>query len=135
MPFANGLIYIETTKPIYYPGETLEGSVHIMVTKTIEDARTLQLVVKGKETFNFKSYRRREEESCRNHYKVLDENMTLAKFHTGTIAEGQYTFKFKVYLPLENLPASFMHRQLINNEGFINAKIRYSVGALLTSDQ
>jgi hypothetical protein len=45
------------------------GNIYLMVTKAIlEDARTLDLKVVGKESFNFKNLKRREEESCRNYY-------------------------------------------------------------------
>lgn len=132
MPFRNGLLYIETTKQVYYPGEAVEGAVHLMVTEQVENAQSICLIVKGKETFNYQSYKRRDEESCRNHYQILDSSWELCKLHSRTIAQGQYTFKFKVQLPLENLPASFLFRQQVDS-GFINAKIRYRIGAELVS--
>ena len=79
---------METTKQAYYPGDALEGAVHLMVTKEITQAKSVELVVKGKETFTFKSYKRRDEESCRNHYKILDECFELCTLHSSTIAEG-----------------------------------------------
>lgn len=69
MPFENGLMFIETERPVYYPGQTIEGNVHLLVTKAImQDARTLDIRVRGKESFNFKNLKRREEESCRNYF-------------------------------------------------------------------
>ncbi len=53
MPFENGLIYLETDKAIYYPGEIIHGNLHLLVNKEIEEAKCLEIVVKGKESFKY----------------------------------------------------------------------------------
>jgi hypothetical protein len=53
MPFENGLLYLETERHIYYPGETITGNVHLLVNTPIEEAKCLELIVKGKESFKY----------------------------------------------------------------------------------
>jgi len=53
MPFENGLMFVETDKSIYYPGEVIQGNVHLLVNKEIEEAKYLEIVVKGKESFKY----------------------------------------------------------------------------------
>lgn len=94
---------------MYYPGEIIHGNVHMIVSKTIENfAKCLDVKVKGKESFNFKNFKRREDESCRNYYNILDHRVTLCHFESRTIAIGQYSFGFNIELPLLNLPASYL---------------------------
>ena len=59
-----------------------------MVTETIEDAKSLEIKVIGKESFNYRNYKQREDESSRNYYTILDHSVTLAKFHNRTVAPG-----------------------------------------------
>ena len=108
MPFDQGLMYVETDKHIYYPGEIIYGNVHLLVNEPIEEAKCLEIIVKGKESFNYQTSRKREEESCRNYYTILDNPTTIAKFLNKKVSPGQYSFKFKVELPSHNLPASFI---------------------------
>lgn len=65
-------MYVETDKPIYYPGETIHGNVHLLITETVEEAKFLEIVVKGKESFKYKTTKKREDESCRNYFCILD---------------------------------------------------------------
>lgn len=53
MPFEYGLMYMETERCIYYPGETIYGNVHLLVNKTIQNAKHLEIIVKGTESFKF----------------------------------------------------------------------------------
>ncbi len=53
IPFEQGLMHIETEKHIYYPGDTINGNVHLLITEVIEEAKCLDIKVVGKESFNF----------------------------------------------------------------------------------
>lgn len=53
MPFENGLMFVETDKHIYYPGESIFGNVHLLVNEVIEEAKCLEIIVKGKESFKY----------------------------------------------------------------------------------
>lgn len=48
--FYGDFFYIETDKKVYYPGETIEISVHLRVSEPIERAESLVIVVKGNES-------------------------------------------------------------------------------------
>lgn len=106
--------------------------MHLVVTKPIENiAKYLAIKIKGKESFNFKNFKRREDESCRNYYTILDHKVVLCHFENRTIAVGQYSFAFNIELPSRNLPASYLRRSIVNGEGALKAKIRYSIQAII----
>ena len=130
MPFEQGLMFVETDKHIYYPGETIYGNVHLLVNEVIEEAMCLEIIMKGKESFKYQTSRKRDEESCRNYCTILDQPTTIAKFLNKKVSPGQYSFRFKVELPDSNLPASFIQRQEIASEGMLKAKIRYCASAV-----
>lgn len=68
MPFEQGLLYLETDQHIYYPGQTLQGNVHMLITEPIPDAKCLDIRVEGKESFKYTTFKKRDEESCRNYF-------------------------------------------------------------------
>ena len=108
MPFQHGLLFVETDKHVYYPGETISGNVHLLINEPIEEAKCLDIVVRGRESFNYQTARKRDEQSCRNYFTILDNPTTIAKFLNKKVSPGQYSFKFKIELPNQNLPASFI---------------------------
>ena len=59
-------MFVETDKHIYYPGETIYGNVHLLINEVIEEAKCLEIIMKGKESFKYQTSRKRDEESCRN---------------------------------------------------------------------
>jgi sporulation-control protein spo0M len=68
---------VETEKHVYYPGETIKGSVHLLVNKplgpdTNTGVRRLDLKLRGKETFKYKCSDRKNDKSCRNSYLIFD---------------------------------------------------------------
>ncbi len=131
MPLPDGGLVVETDKHIYYPGETISGNVHLLINETIDDAKCLDIVLKGRESFKYQTARKRDEQSCRNYYTILDHPTTISKFLNKKVSPGQYSFKFKIELPENNLPASFIQRQEIGSEGMLKAKIRYCVSAVI----
>jgi hypothetical protein len=108
MPFQHGLLFVETDKHVYYPGETISGNVHLLINEPIEEAKCLDIVVRGRESFKYQTARKRDEQSCRNYFTILDNPTTIAKFLNKKVSPGQYSFKFKIELPNQNLPASFI---------------------------
>ena len=88
IPFKEGLCYLETDKRVYYPGETISGNIHLLVNDEITDADQLSINVRGKESFNFKCFKKNNDESCRSYYLILNHTQTLCKFHTTKIAPG-----------------------------------------------
>ncbi len=106
----------------------------MLVTEAIPDAKCLDIRVTGRESFKYTTYKKRDEESCRNYFIVLAFQETIAKFLNREIAPGQYSFKFKVQLPPQEgnvIPGSYMQRQDVNGEGQIKAKVAYKVSAVL----
>ena len=106
----------------------------MLVTEAIPDAKCLDIRVTGRESFKYTTYKKRDEESCRNYFIVLAFQETIAKFLNREIAPGQYSFKFKVQLPPQEgnvIPGSYMQRQDVNAEGQIKAKVAYKVSAVL----
>lgn len=56
--FSHGFLYVETDKHVYYPGETINGRVHLLLNKPFnsEDEcviKSLDLKLRGKESFKF----------------------------------------------------------------------------------
>ena len=106
----------------------------MLVTEAIPDAKCLDIRVTGRESFKYTTYKKRDQESCRNYFIVLAFQETIAKFLNREIAPGQYSFKFKVQLPPQEgnvIPGSYMQRQDVNGEGQIKAKVAYKVSAVL----
>ena len=68
MPFQQGLLYIETDKHVYYPGQAIHGNIHLLVNDAITDAKCLDIKVEGRESFKFTTFKKRDEESCRNYF-------------------------------------------------------------------
>ena len=70
MAFNHGFIFVETDKNVYYPGDTILGAIHLLINKPIvgQDGRggvsSLDLVLKGKETFKFDCFNKKEDKSC-----------------------------------------------------------------------
>jgi hypothetical protein len=60
-------MYVETDKAVYYPGETIKGSVHILANKQITEAFQLDILVKGKESFKYVTGQKKER-TCRNSF-------------------------------------------------------------------
>jgi hypothetical protein len=92
----------------------------MLVTESITDAKCIDIRVTGRESFKYTTFKKRDEESCRNYFVVLAFQETIAKFLNREIAPGQYSFKFKVQLPPQEgnvIPASYMQRQDLNGEG------------------
>ena len=46
---------IETDLPVYYPGDYIQISVNMRLTKVLLNADCLQITIKGKESFKFTS--------------------------------------------------------------------------------
>jgi hypothetical protein len=44
----SGYMYLQTSKPFYYPGEFITGTVYLRLSRPVE-ARHVELQVKGKE--------------------------------------------------------------------------------------
>jgi len=53
-------MYVETEKNVYYPGELVNGCIHLMLTEEVSGLDILQIRVKGKESFKFKSDSKQE---------------------------------------------------------------------------
>ena len=82
--FSHGFIYLETEKNVYYPGEIIKGSVHLLINKSLSSkeelpVKSLELRLRGKETFKFKR-NRREDLACKNHFIIIDNTQILAHF-------------------------------------------------------
>jgi len=53
--FPHGFMYVEMEKNVYYPGETIIGSVHLLINKDLNRVNNLEIKIKGLETFNYVS--------------------------------------------------------------------------------
>ena len=47
-----GYIFVQTTKPFYYPGEFCQGTIYLRIEKKI-DVKEVTIKVKGKEKGSF----------------------------------------------------------------------------------
>ena len=86
--FSHGFLYLELEKNVYYPGQTINGNAHLLINKALHNVASLDLKLKGKETFNFKCNNKREDSSTRNSYQIFDYQKTLCSFFNSSIAIG-----------------------------------------------
>ncbi len=54
-------MFIELEKNIYYPGEEIRGSVHLMINKELELVKSLDIKLKGMESYKFTPLRKRDD--------------------------------------------------------------------------
>jgi hypothetical protein len=90
MAFTHGFLYVETDKNVYYPGETINGTVHLLLNKPIISdeglcVSSLDIKLKGKETFKFTATQNQKERSCRGASLIFDNKFTLCNFHNETV--------------------------------------------------
>ena len=86
--FSHGFMYVELEKNVYYPGESIKGSVHLLINKELSRVNNLEIRIKGLETFNYVCTQKREDNSTRHAYLIFDNKKSLATFFKGVIAVG-----------------------------------------------
>ncbi len=90
--FSHGFLYIETDKSVYYPGEILKGTVHLLLNEPLGPDNNLpclrlDLKLRGKESFKFLSPKRNDT-SCSNSYIIFDSQKALVHFQHYSVAIG-----------------------------------------------
>ena len=52
----------------------------MLINEAIPDAKCLDIKLEGRESFKFTTYKKRDEESCRNYFQIVSYQDTIAKF-------------------------------------------------------
>lgn len=94
-------MFLETNKHVYYPGDTIEGSIHLRVNSKITSVGRLVLQVKGTESFKFKSIKKNQR-SLKNEREIINDRVVLCQFAPSYLDPSDYTFLFSYKIP-ENL--------------------------------
>ena len=109
-------IYMTLDKRVYYAGETIQGSVHI-ICKVDRPYRFVRVKFEGREEVEWDDKQKGREVTNYNKRDSYDFEFIVAKFDLG-IKAGQYSFPFSFLLP-SSLPASYS----LDEHNYINYKL------------
>ncbi|CAI2372112.1 unnamed protein product [Moneuplotes crassus] len=132
--FEAGHIILQTTKPYYAPGEEVTGNIYISLQNPFPGSN-LQLVLKGKEDVGWTVRKKRGKHSYTKHIedKVEIVNFTapIYTFMGGSVMPGQYSFPFKIVLPVD-IPSNCFYTNKASQRS--HGKVKYKLKAVLKSN-
>ena len=124
--FPFGQIFVETDKNVYYPGEAIEGAIHLKTHTHINNLHSISLRIFGEEYFKFTSTTKNKQ-SLLNRRTVIDERVVICNFQPAGLAPSDYTFAFKYKIPdTSSWPASF-HMKRTLSSGFLLLHTKYKL--------
>lgn len=137
--FHGGYLYVKTDRPYYYPGNVVQGKIHIRIDIPM-NAHTLEIDVQGEEKASFmrhwtESYEHNGERKTRHHSERVHMHRNLIDVRApcftfgSALNPGDYIVPFTFTLPT-NLPSSIMfHRP--HDRDHPQAYIKYYITAIL----
>ncbi|CAK76371.1 unnamed protein product (macronuclear) [Paramecium tetraurelia] len=106
-----GGIFVQTSKAYYFPGEMIQGTISLNITKPGYPGRKLYISLTGKEILHgaFDINENSDDEgvlSTNTTQKILKNEIVLYEFQQPTIPMGQFTTTFTFQLP-SNIPGTY----------------------------
>ena len=89
---------IETDKNVYYPGEYIECAVHLRLREPLFRAESLQVHIKGTESFKFTS-KIKNQRSLKHKRNIIDQQHEVCRFMPSELDPMDYTFIFRYRIP------------------------------------
>ncbi|CAD8068962.1 unnamed protein product [Paramecium sonneborni] len=128
-----GGIFVETSKAFYFPGEIIQGTISLNITKPGYPGRRLQISVTGREilhgALDINDNSDDEDKlSTNTTQKIVKSEIVLYEFQQPTIPMGQFTIQFTFQLP-QNIPGTYNKIHLSGAYERIIYKIKGSIVA------
>ena len=133
----SGYLHIEMETRNFQAGQTIQGTIHVYLTKAIQ-TNGLFLLFKGEDIGMWNAYRsgyqylnnpRYVSHETMGQAPIINKRFPITSFPSGIAGPGQFSHPFSLKLP-SNLPGSF-HLEY----GNVYARITYTVSALIDSSK
>ena len=134
--YEHGYMMVQTTQPIYNPGQLVVGSIYMRVGPNPCPSKDVILEVKGAEKVSWVDRVSRQvdgrtewhDEKRKGKKEILHYKAPCFTFSVPTLMPGDYTIPFQFQLPA-TLPSSIMFQE--SGQKKSKAKVKYHIKAIL----